>query len=255
MNIKRIRFISATLLLFLATPSSATNWNAEGLATAIANSPGRPAGDAERDGGRKPGEVLVFLGVRKGMTVLDLIAAGGWYTEALSVAVGEHGKVYAQNPPSVLQMREGANEKAISARLSDGRLVNVERLDVNLAALELPAGSIDLAITALNFHDVYHRYGEEAAVGMMKRVYQALKPGGVFGVIDHDGVEGNDNAQLHRIPVSIAEATAVKAGFVVEASSEVLRNANDPQNVLVFDQTVRGHTDRFVLRLRKTLGN
>ena len=254
MNIQRIRFMTFALLLVLAAPLSASDWDAESLATAIAANPGRPAEDDGRDDGRKPGEVLVFLGVRQGMTVLDVIAAGGWYTEALSVAVGERGKVYAQNPPTVLQMREGANEKAISARLADGRLANVERLNVDLAAMELPAGSIDLALTALNLHDIYYRYGEEAALGMMKRVYQALKPGGVFGVIDHNGAEGNDNAQLHRIPSSIAQSTAVKAGFEVEYSSELLKNANDPLDVLVFDPAVRGHTDRFLLRLRKTPG-
>ena len=255
MNVKQIRLTILTLSLVLASPLCTADWDAGELDKAIASSPGRPAADAGRDGGRKPGEVLVFLGVRKGMTVLDVIAAGGWYTEALAVAVGKHGKVYAQNPPTVLQMREGANEKAISARLADGRLANVERLDVDLAALELPAGSIDLAITALNFHDVYNRYGDQAAVGMMKKVFQALKPGSVFGVIDHYGAEGNDNTQLHRIQRSIVEDTAVKAGFLVEDSSEMLRNSDDPLNVVVFDPAVRGHTDRFVLRLRKTLGD
>lgn len=251
MNIKQTRFAMLILLLLLAAPLYSADWDAEGLAKAIAGSPQRPAGDAERDAGRKPGEVLTFLGVRKGMTVLDVIAAGGWYTEALAVAVGEQGKVYAQNPPAVLQMRDGANEIAISARLAGGRLANVERLDVELAAMELPDASVDLALTALNFHDVYNRYGEEAAVGMMKRVFQALKPGAVFGIVDHSGAAGNDNVQLHRIQQSIVEDTAIKAGFVVEASSDVLRNPDDPLDANVFDPGIHGQTDRFVLRLRK----
>lgn len=246
-----IRFTALAFLLILAIPSSASDWDAAALGQAIASNPDRPAGDAERDAGRKPGEVLTFLGVHKGMTALDLIAAGGWYTEALAVAVGEHGHVYAQNPPGVLQMREGANEKAISARLANNRLANVERLNVDLAAMELADSSVDIAFTALNFHDIYNRYGEEAAVGMMKRVHQALKPGGVLGIIDHNGVEGNDNAQLHRVQQASVEAVADKAGFIVEASSDLLRNAEDALNAGVFDPAVRGHTDRFLLRLRK----
>lgn len=253
MNIKLARLAIFTLLLVLSSLLSASEWDAAALSKAIAGNPGRPAGDSARDAGRQPGAMLTFFGVNKGMTVLDVIAAGGWYTEALSVAVGEHGKVYAQNPPTVLQMREGANEKAISARLADGRLANVERLNVDMAELALPANSIDFAMTALNFHDVYNRYGPDAAVGMMKRVMQALKPGGVFGVIDHTGAEGNDNAKLHRMQKKDVAAAAATAGFMLAGESELLRNADDPLNVVVFDPGVRGHTDRFVLKFRKPL--
>lgn len=253
MNIRLPSLTTMILLALFAMPLSAGEWSAESLSKAIANNPERPAADAKRDAGRKAGEVLTFFGVGKGMTVLDVIAAGGWYTEALSVAVGEHGKVYAQNPPAVLQMREAANEKAISARLANGRLANVERLNADLAAMDLANDSIDFAITALNFHDVYNRYGQEAATGMMKRVFMALKPGGVFGVIDHNGTEGNDNAQLHRIPKALVEAAASKAGFLLEGESDILGNPDDPLNVGVFDPGVRGNTDRFVLKLRKPL--
>ncbi len=251
MKIKLLHFTMLSFLLLSAGPVIAAQWDASALTRAIANSPNRPAGDAKRDAGRKPGEILTFFGAHEGMTALDLVAAGGWYTEALSVAAGKTGKVYAQNPPGVLQMREGANEKAISARLANGRLANVERLDVDLAAMALPANSIDLALTALNFHDIYNRYGEPAALGLMNRILQVLKPGGVFGVIDHNGAAGNDNAQLHRIQKSLVEAAAVKAGFTVESTSGLLRNTADPLNVGVFDPKLRGQTDRFVLRLRK----
>ena len=242
-----------TLLFVLIAPLGAFAAGSDALSKAIASSPERPAGDADRDAGRKPGAVLTFFGVSESMTTLDIIAGAGWYTEVLSVAVGENGKVYAQNPPAVLQMREGANEKAISARLANNRLANVERLNVDLAAMELAANSIDFAITALNFHDVYNRYGEEAAVGMMKKVLQTLKPGGVFGVIDHNGTQGNDNAQLHRIQKEIVVATGIKAGFALEGDSGLLRNSDDPLNVGVFDPAVRGKTDRFVLKFSKPL--
>jgi len=220
------------------------------LATQLA-SESRSAEDRARDAGRKPVDVVAFLGIEPGMTVVDLIAAGGYYTEVLSVAVGPKGKVYAQNSDFVLKMREGANEKAISARLAGGRLPNVERLNKEVAELGLAPASINAAVTALNFHDVYNSNGEEAALGFLRAVYAVLKPGGVLGVIDHVGNAGADNKELHRIEESRVLAAAKAAGFEVEAVGDLLRNPADDHSKNVFDPSVRGKTDRFVLRLRK----
>ena len=211
----------------------------------------RAEADRARDAGRKPAEIVAFLGIAPGMTVIDLIAAGGYYTEVLSVAVGSEGKVYAQNSDYVLKLRDGANEKAISARLAGGRLANVERLDRELAELGLAPGSVDGAITALNFHDVYNSRGQEAAVEFLKAVYAVLKPGGVLGVIDHVGAADADNKELHRIEESRAVAAAKAAGFQLEAKGDLLRNAEDDHSKNVFDPSIRGKTDRFVLLLRK----
>jgi predicted methyltransferase len=211
----------------------------------------RPQADKERDAGRKPGEVVTFLGVVPGMTVLDLIAAGGYYTEVMSVAVGESGKVYAQNPDFVLQIREGANDKAMTERLAGGRLPNVVRLDQELGEVGLAPGSVDLAITALNFHDIYNGRGSEAALGFLTRVYQLLRPGGVLGLIDHQGIAGQDNEQLHRIEESKVLEVVRQSGFEIEATSDVLRNPADDHASKVFDPAIRGRTDRFVLKLRK----
>jgi predicted methyltransferase len=211
----------------------------------------RAEADRARDAGRKPAEVIAFLGIAPGMTVIDLIAAGGYYTEVLSVAVGPEGKVYAQNNDFVLKMREGANEKALSARLAGGRLANVERVNREVAELGLAAGSVDGAITALNFHDVYNSNGEEAAQGFLKAVYAVLKPGGVLGVIDHVGDADADNKELHRIEESRAVAAAKAAGFQVEARGDLLRNPGDDHSKNVFDPSIRGKTDRFALLLRK----
>jgi predicted methyltransferase len=185
------------------------------------------------------------------MTVVDLIAAGGYYTEVLSVAVGPEGKVYAQNTAFVLEMREGANEKAITARLAGGRLPNVERLDREVAALGLAPGSVSAAVTALNFHDIYNGSGQEAALRFLEAVHRLLEPGGVLGLIDHAGNPGADNAKLHRIEESLVVASAKAAGFEVEARGEMLRNPSDDCSKNVFDPEIRGQTDRFVLRLRK----
>lgn len=221
------------------------------LAAALASGD-RAAEDRARDAGRKPAEVIAFLGIGSGMTVMDLIAAGGYYTEVLSLAVGPTGRVYAQNPPRVLQFRDGANEKALSARLADGRLPNVERVDqADLTATGIAPGSLDAAITALNFHDVYNRDGgPEAAAGFLAGVRALLKPGGVLGLIDHVGDPEQDNASLHRLDVAAARPILEAAGFEIE-SSDLLRNAEDDHMMRVFDPAIRGRTDRVLYRLTK----
>lgn len=218
---------------------------------ALLASESRPAADRDRDAGRKPADVIAAVGIEPGMSVIDIIAAGGWYTEVLSIAVGPDGHVVSQNPPFVLQMRDGANEKALSERLADDRLPNVSRLNKEIAELTPDVGPFDGAITALNFHDVYNRNGEEAAVGMMRSVYSILKPGGVFGVIDHEGNEGQDNEAVHRALKSDAIRVAEAAGFIVEADSGILHVHTDDRTQHVFAEGVRGQTHRFLLKLRK----
>jgi predicted methyltransferase len=218
------------------------------LAEALA-AEGRSAEDRERDAGSRPAEVIAFLGITPGMQVIDVIAAGGYYTEVLSLAVGPGGKVYAQNPDVVLKFRDGANDRALTARLAGGRLQNVVRLDREIGDTGITPGSLDAAITSMNFHDVYNGRGPEAAVAFLVAVRDLLKPGGVLGVIDHAGNAGADNEALHRIEVSLVEATATAAGFEIDAKSDLLRNPGDDHTRNVFDEGVRGNTDRFLLRL------
>ncbi len=240
----------ASALALVATSAGCAEPAPEALAARL-GAETRSAEDRARDAGRKPAEVVAFLGIEPGMTVVDLIAAGGYYTEVLSLAVGPEGTVYAQNNAFVLKMRDGVNDKAMTARLAGGRLPNVERLDREMAELGLAPGSIDAAVTALNFHDVYNARGPDAAAGFVKAVYRFLKPGGVLGIVDHVGNAGADNESLHRIEEELAVGAAVAAGFEVEATSDLLRNPTDDHSKYVFDPAIRGRTDRFVLRLRK----
>jgi predicted methyltransferase len=211
----------------------------------------RPAEDRARDAGRKPAEVIAAMGIEPGMQVLEILAAGGWYTEVLSIAVGPTGQVTAHNTPGALQMREGANAIALSARLAGGRLANVRRLDKDFAELSAADGQFDAAFTALNLHDIYNRGGDEAAQQAMSTVYAMLKPGGFFVVIDHDGVDGRDNAGLHRMPKADAVRVATAAGFFLDADSEVLHSDVDDMTRHIRDEDLRGFTNRFVLRFRK----
>jgi len=219
--------------------------------TGLVNASERSDEDKARDVHRRPAEVLEFLGLQPGDTGVDIWAAGGWYTEVLSNAVGDDGHVYSQNPPRVLQFRDGVHDKTLTARLADGRLGNVERIDMVLAESPIAENSIDLAMTALNFHDVYNKDGEEAAEAFMASVYAVLKPGGIFAVIDHVGNAGVDNSSTHRLDPALAKAAAVSTGFIVEAESDVLSHPDDDHTKMVFDSTIRGETDRFILKLRK----
>jgi predicted methyltransferase len=243
-----IQAVVAIAAVGFASVSSAGG--ADALAAKL-SSGDRAETDKARDAGRRPAEVVSFLGVKPGMTVIDVLAASGYYTEVLSVAVGDSGKVYAQNNDFILQMREGSNEKAISARLAGSRLKNVERLNREVADLGLAAGSVDFVFTALNFHDVYNRGGKEGTAAFLAAISEVLKPGGMLGIVDHDGNPGNDNNELHRMQMADAVAAVEAAGFVVDATSDLLRNADDDRSAFVFKEGMRGKTDRFVLRLRK----
>lgn len=244
-----LRILLGVVLLTIMPWATADAASADGLRAALDNA-ARPDADKARDAGRKPADVITFLGFGKGDTVMDVIAAGGYYTEVLSVAVGPEGTVYAQNPPAVLKFRDGANDKALSERLAGDRLPNVKRIDADFADLELPAGSLDGAITALNFHDLYNR-DPDAAAAMLKVLYGLLKPGAVLGIVDHVGVAGADNASLHRIEKSKVVEAAKAAGFEIAGDSDLLASPEDDHSLMVFAEGLRGRTDRFLLKLRK----
>jgi predicted methyltransferase len=215
--------------------------------TAALAAPARPAESKARDAARKPIETVQFLGIKTGQTTLDMIAAGGWFTEVLSAAVGPSGKVYSQNPAFLVQADA---EKALHERLG-----NVQPVHGPLAET-VAAGSLDAAVTAMNLHDIYNGYagqtgGEEQAVGFLKTIHAALKPGGVLGVIDHVGVAGQDNAMLHRMLPQQARDALTKAGFTIEAESQLLANPADDHTKGVFDPSIMGHTDQFMFRARK----
>ena len=217
----------------------------------LANAPNRSDDDKVRDAQRKPDQVLTFLGLRSGDTVLDIWSSGGWYTEVLSIVVGPEGKVLSQNSPAVLAFRDGYYDQALSARLRGDRLPNVERINTTVAEAGITPASVDFAFTALNFHDVYNRQGKEGAAEFLASVFDALKPGGTLGLIDHVGDADADNTSLHRIEPSLVDEVAVEAGYIIEAKSDLLAHAEDDHTKIVFDPTLRGDTDRFILRLRK----
>jgi predicted methyltransferase len=208
--------------------------------------PERSQENKARDSARKPIETVQFLGIKTGDTVVDMIAESGWVTEVLSAAVGPKGHVYMQNPPFLAEREP----KDMIARLG-----NVEPLHVQLAEAGI-TNKADAIVTAMNLHDIYNGFGnqpagEGPAVEFVKTLYAALKPGGVLGVIDHVGVAGQNNAMLHRMLPQQARDVLTKAGFKIEAESNLLANPADDHTKGVFDPAIRGHTDQFMFRARK----
>ncbi|OFE13390.1 hypothetical protein PHACT_09770 [Pseudohongiella acticola] len=241
---KKMTSIFAALML-LVTSAYAID---EARLTAALNGPDRADEDKARDAARQPVEVLSFLGLEEGMTAMDIMASGGWYTEVLSHAVGSEGTVLMQNSPRSLGMRN--TEEAVQARLADNRLPNVQRVNADMSDLGVEPNSVDFALTALNFHDLYNN-SPEAAQAMLLAVKDALKPGGILGVIDHRGNEGADNAALHRITQEEIEQALFDAGYESVAASDLLEAEDDPRTTGPFDASLGRNTDRILLRAYK----
>ena len=210
---------------------------------AALQSDARPADEKARDAARKPAEVLNFVGIDAGMTVLEISAGAGWYSEVLSAAVGADGHVIAQNSPR-FQDRVGDAAHARAERLG-----NVEVQFAEIDALGL-SNEIAAAFTALNLHDAANR-SDEAGMAFLNGIFAALAPGGVLGFIDHVGVDGQDNQALHRIPKARAIDMLTRAGFEIEAESDILMNAADDHTLNIRDDSVRFVTDRMLIRARK----
>ncbi len=216
--------------------------------TQALNNPDRPEADKARDASRQPVQVLDFLGLQEGMTALDVMASTGWYTEVLSHAVGPQGTVLMQNSPQSLGMRN--TEAGVQARLANNRLPNVRRVDRGMDDLGIAAGSVDFALTALNFHDLYNG-NPAAAQAMLAAVRATLKSGGILGIIDHRGNTGADNAALHRITLDEVAQAVTEAGFVIAGVSDILHAADDPRTSGPFDASLGRNTDRLVIRAMK----
>ena len=217
---------------------------------AAINSPDRPAEDRALDAGRQPDQMLAFFGIKPGMKVADLVASGGYSTELLSLVVGPNGKVYSQNPPPPPELKK-ATDKWI-ARLKKPALKNVVPITSAFnsdAVLPVPPGSLDAVITNMNYHDLVLFGANRDATNAS--VMKALKPGGVYGIVDHSAKDGSGitDLKLHRIDEKFLVDEVEKAGFKLAAASSALRHPDDDRTWMVFKK--RGETDRFMLRFVK----
>jgi predicted methyltransferase len=224
-------------------------------AAAVANTE-RPEKDLERDERSKPAHVLQFFEIRPGMRVLDLFSGGGYYSELVSYVVGPEGSVVAHNNSAYV----GYVGEEIEQRYADDRLPNVETLMAENNELSLPPGEFDAILMILAYHDVYYANPTEGwpkidGATMLAELHKALKPGGILGIVDHyaeAGAPRETGGTVHRIDPGIVIADLTGAGFELEGKSDELRNMNDDYSKTVFDPELRGKTDRFILRVRKS---
>jgi predicted methyltransferase len=242
-----------TALAFSITDAQAATGIPKYIAAAVAN-PARPEDDRQLDVDRKPAESVAFAGVKPGDKVVDLIPGKGYFTRIFSLVVGPKGHVYAVPPPKRPNAPEGAPDPgaASQAIAADPHFSNVSVVVGHVTDLKFPE-PVDLVWTSRNYHD-FHNIPNVDVGTINKEIFDALKPGGVYIVLDHTAEKGSgtrDTATLHRIDPEAVKKEVEAAGFKFEKQSEILRNPNDPHTAKVFDASVQGKTDQFILKFRK----
>jgi len=214
----------------------------------------RPESDLALDPMRRPAEVLAFAGLKPGDRVADFMPGNAYFTRLLSRIVGDEGIVYAFVPSQQLA-NCSPDETAGTAELArDLRYRNVTVIEALTGRFGAPE-QLDLVWTARNYHDLYDTFMAPTEIGAFNRaVFRALKPGGVFLVIDHAASAGSglrDTETLHRIDPASIRREVLAAGFVLESESGLLRNPADSHALKVFDPAIRHRTDQVVLKFRK----
>ncbi|WEK00940.1 MAG: methyltransferase [Candidatus Sphingomonas phytovorans] len=223
----------------------------EGSAPVTSTAATRPDADKARDVDRKPTTMMQFAKVKRGQTVVDYLPGKGYFTRLFSDAVGPKGAVYAVWDQILIDRLKG---KPLPPSVSGepGRS-NVHDGVANADTLGVP-GKVDLVWTSQNYHDVHNWAGAQGTGALNKVIFAALKPGGLYVIVDHAGTPGLDDAgmaKVHRIDETLVKSEVEAAGFVLDGESSALRNAADPRTAAVFDPAIRGKTDQFVLRFRK----
>ena len=224
---------------------------------AAVGSDARSERETKRDSRRKPAQVLSILGVKPGMKVIDFTSGGGYYTELLSRIVGDKGEVIAHNPPYVFNRfaRFFADEKnGWPAKFRSPQWQkNVTKMVGELDTMNMGV-QIDAALMVLFYHDtVWQGVNRQM---MNQHIYNAIKPGGSYVIVDHSGKPGsgaNETFSYHRIDKQTVIEELTKVGFELALDSDILANPKDTRDYS-FErdvQTNRDNTDRMVLKFIK----
>jgi predicted methyltransferase len=240
------------LAVLAQEPASGTSAATPGYITAAINDSARAA-DRKDDARRQLAAVMTFTGVKPGDSVLELVPGSGYWTRVFSAVVGPNGHVYTVWPNEMAKFsaKSYANWQSLAAT---PHYKNVTLLKEPAAFLTVPQ-KVDIAFTSQNYHDYHDPFmGPVDMLNFDKQVYDALKPGGVFVVIDHVAPAGSgasDTNTLHRIDPMLVKKEVEAAGFKFDGESNALRNPKDTHSLKVFDKSIRGHTDQFIYRFRK----
>lgn len=245
--------IGTGLALALASPGMGAG-RVDTYAAAVADSAHRSEKNVKLDASRKPAEVLRFLGLKPGMRVADPFGGNLYWAEITTAIVGPKGRVSIWEP-SQFYDQEGYDKFTAFKATHPNAWMRVSPFE----APDLPAAGYDFMLINLDYHDVYWESAKNKVVRMdpdawVKTIYASIKPGGVVGVIDHVGSTGDTRDivnKLHRIDPAVVKADFIRAGFKLEAQSDLLRNPADDHSLLVFNPAIRGKTDRFVMKFRK----
>jgi predicted methyltransferase len=255
---RRIDMKAMAILISVAALVSGANAadtaSSSNAATMAVADPSRPESDTARDADRKPAQTLVFAGIKSGDKVADYVADSGYFTRLFATVVGSNGHVYAVEPTAFFQFEHFVKE---AAELQGYAVTHPNVTVTTAAALEgvkFPE-KLDLFWIARDYHDLHDEFmGPVDIAAFNKAVYNALKPGGFYVVLDHSAAPGapaNVTETLHRIESSTVRREVEAAGFKFDSESSILANPADPRTAKVFDKTIRGHTDQFILKFRK----
>lgn len=218
-------------------------------AAALAD-PVRTAEDRSRDEARMTASTLAFAEVRPGQQVADMIIGEGYFTRIFSAAVGPEGRVTAWQPAEFIGF--GDNYRAAIAAVDE--VPNVDAIRSPIGAPAFPSG-LDLIFTAQNYHDLHlEPFAAETAGQVNAAAFRALKPGGLYVIVDHHAATGSGLQaadSLHRIDPAIVVQEVTAAGFELDGRSDMLRRGDDPLTANVFDESIRGRTSQFMLKFRK----
>jgi len=244
------RFIPLLLVAAVSLPvAAATSSNADKLIAQAVADPARAADDRATDDLRLPAQTLAFSGVRPGMTVGEFYPGGGYFTSMLSDVVGPKGHVYGLENEGWKDAVE-ANNKL----LADRKFKNVSIDAKPFGTVSFPK-PLDLAWVTQNYHDLkIAKYGKVDTVAFDRAVYDALKPGGIFFILDHQGASDltdDQIAKMHRINRDVVVREVTSVGFKLVDEGNFLRRPADDHTLPIFDKAIRYHTDQYALKFVK----